>query len=119
MAAPAQRKERGYSPEAEFFDNCVYAMNLTDFIDIARILNLPGDVAPYSARLEQLKPLLHAKYFNRQKSSYCNGTQVQLAFALLTGITPEALRTAVAVSLRKELNTKAYLDMGSRACRCS
>lgn len=26
--------------------------------------------------------------FNAQKNNYCNGTQVQLAFALLTGITP-------------------------------
>ncbi|MEY3896368.1 MAG: hypothetical protein RLZZ214_1888 [Verrucomicrobiota bacterium] len=112
-AAPEQRKERGDSPEAEFFNNCVYAMNLTDFIDIARILDRPGDVALYSTRLEQLKPRVHSKYFNPQKNSYCNGTQVQLAFALLTGITPEALRPAVAASLRKELNTRAYLDMGS------
>ena len=112
-AAPEQRKERGDSPEAGFFNNCVYAMNLTDFIGIARILNLPEDVAIYSARLENLKPRVHAEYFDPQKNIYCNGTQVQLAFALLTGIPPVPLRPAVAASLRKELEAKTYLDMGS------
>ncbi len=112
-AAPEQRKERGDSREAEFFNNCVYAMNLEDFIGIARILEKPEDAALYGKRLEDLKKQIHAAYFDPAKNSYCNGTQVQLAFALLTGITPEALRPAVAASLDKELTTKAYLDMGS------
>jgi alpha-L-rhamnosidase len=112
-AAPEQRKERGDSPEAEFFNNCVYAMNLADFIESSRILNKPDEVTLYSARLEDLKKQVHKVYFNPTKSSYCNGTQVQLAFALLAGITPEALRPAVAASLDKELAAKPYLDMGS------
>ena len=112
-AAPEQRKERGDSPEAEFFNNGVYAMNLADFIESARILNKPEEVALYSARLEDLRKQVHAAYFDPTKSTYCNGTQVQLAFALLSGITPESLRPAVAASLDKELAAKPYLDMGS------
>jgi alpha-L-rhamnosidase len=112
-AAPEQRKERGDSPEAEFFNNCVYAMNLADFIESSRILNKPEDVALYSGRLDDLRKQVHAAYFKPAENTYCNGTQVQLAFALLTGITPPSLRPAVAASLDKELTVKSHLDMGS------
>ncbi len=112
-AAPDQRKERGDSPEAEFFNNCVYAMNLADFIKSARILNKPDEVVLYSGRLEELRKQVHAAYFKPEGNTYCNGTQVQLAFALLTGITPPDLRVAVASTLDKELAQKPYLDMGS------
>ncbi len=112
-AAPGQRKERGDSPEAEFFNNCVYAMNLADFIESSRILNQPDEVALYSARLDELRKQVHAAYFKPEGNTYCNGTQVQLAFALLTGITPPDLHPAVASSLDRELAQKPYLDMGS------
>ena len=112
-AAPEQRKERGDSPEAGFFNNCVYAMNLAEFVAIARLLEKPGDVDLYNRRLEALKKQVHATYFDPNKNIYCNGTQVQLAFALLTGITPESLRPAVMRSLDKDLSGKTYLDMGS------
>ena len=112
-AAPKNRKERGDTPEAKFFNNCVYAMNLADFIGIARILERQADVALYSARLEELKARVHAEFFDPRANIYCKGTQVQLAFALLAGITPEAQRPAVAASLRRELDSKSYLDMGS------
>ena len=102
-AAPDQRKERGDSPEAEFFNNCVYAMNLTDFIESARLLNQPDEVALYSTRLDELRRQVHAVYFKPEGNTYCNGTQVQLAFALLTGITPPDLRPAVASSLDQAL----------------
>jgi alpha-L-rhamnosidase len=112
-AAPEQRKERGDSPEAEFFNNRVYAMNPNDFVEIARILQRPADAALYGRRLEELKSRVHAKFFKPRENSDCNGTQVQLAFALLTGITPKTLRPAVGATLRKELDSKTYLDMGS------
>ena len=112
-AAPEQRKERGDSPEAEFFNNCVYAMNLADFIEIAGILGKLDDAGRYKARLDELRKKTHARYFNAKENTYCNGTHVQLAFALLSQVTPEALRPAVQKKLEAELVGKSYLDMGS------
>ena len=112
-AAPGPRRERGDSPEARYFNNCVYAMNLANFIEIARILDKPDDVAIYSQRLAELKVKIHATYFDPAANRYCNGTHVQYAFALLTGIPPENLRPAVIASFQKELADKNYLDMGS------
>lgn len=112
-AAPGQRKERGGSPEAEYFNNCVYAMNLADFINAARILGKPDDVALYTTRLDELRKQVHARFFKPAENTYCNGTHVQLAFALLTDIMPENLRPAVIATLDRELEGKSYLDMGS------
>lgn len=113
-AAPEQRKERGDTPAAQFFNNCVYAMNLATFRAIADILGQPGDAALYGERLEALKPQVHQRFFQPQTASYCEGTQVQQAFALLTGIVPEPWRDAVFANLEKNITqTKPYLDMGS------
>jgi alpha-L-rhamnosidase len=112
-AAPGPRNEKGDSVEARYFNNCVYAMNLTNFIEIARILKKPDDVALYSQRLAELKAKIHATYFDTKNNRYCNGTHVQYAFALLNHIPPENLRPAVIASFEKELTEKNYLDMGS------
>ena len=112
-AAPEQRKERGDSPEAEYFNNCVYAMNLADFIAIAGILGHQDDAALYRERLNALRIRIHETYYHPDKQIYSNGTQVQLAFALLAGITPDDLRPAIAAGLQLELREKTYLDMGS------
>jgi alpha-L-rhamnosidase len=63
--------------------------------------------------LQELRTNIHAAYFDAANNSYCNGTQVQLAFALLTGVVPEKLRPVVAASLVQEFAAKTYLDMGS------
>ncbi|MEY3895437.1 MAG: hypothetical protein RLZZ214_956, partial [Verrucomicrobiota bacterium] len=63
-AAPGQRNERGDSVEARYFNNCVYAMNLARFVEIARIPNKPDEVALYGQRLADLKQKIHATYFN-------------------------------------------------------
>lgn len=112
-AAPGARKERGDSPEAEYFNNCVYAMNLADFIAIAEILGNQDDVLLYRARLDALRKRVHEEYYHPENESYANGTHVQLAFALLAGIAPDEVRPLVAATLQRELRDKTFLDMGS------
>ncbi len=113
-AAPNQRKEWGDTPEAQFFNNCVYAMNLGDVVKMARILGNDDAAELYEKRLEQLKPAIHERFFNPETNLYLNGTQVQQAFALMTGITPESLRPDVFAKIESDLTARdAYLDMGS------
>jgi alpha-L-rhamnosidase len=113
-AAPQQRREWGDSPEALFFNNCVYAMNLETFVEIAKILNKPDDIVIFGDRLKALKPLIHDHFFNKEKNIYSLGGQVQLAFPLLTSITPVELRKTIIASFDKEISeVHPYLDMGS------
>jgi alpha-L-rhamnosidase len=112
-AAPGPRNERGNLPQALFFNNCVYAMNLRHFIEMARILGKPDDMALYGKRLADLTKNIHATWFDPKKKRYMNGTHVQYAFALLTGIPPEKVRPDVLAKFQSELENKNYLDVGS------
>ena len=113
-AAPGGRKERGGTPAALYFNNCVYAMNLSDFSKIAHILNKPDDAELYSRRLQELKARIHQRFFHPETATYADGTQVQQAFALLVDIVPEELRPKVLEGIVQDIKGKhPYLDMGS------
>jgi alpha-L-rhamnosidase len=113
-AAPAQRLERGDSPQARYFNNCVYVMNLETATQIAERLGYPDDAALYRERVRALKERIQAAFFHPETNTYFDGLQVQQAFPLLTGITPKRLRPAVAAHFREELSERhPYLDMGS------
>jgi alpha-L-rhamnosidase len=112
--APGSRNEFGTSEEAKYFNNCVYAMNLSNFIDFARLLGKTDDVALYSARLEALRPLIHKTFYHADSAFYCTDTQVQNAFALLAGITPDDERARVETRLMADMQgAHPYFDMGS------
>ena len=112
-AAPEQRKERGDSPEAEYFNNCVYALNMGFMIQMAEMLGYAEDVTLYRERRQALREQIHAAYYCPETQQYANGTQVQLAFALLTDVVPESLRPVVVDRLQSAFREKGYLDMGS------
>ncbi len=113
-AAPNNRSEGGDIPEAVFFNNCVYAMNLRTLIEIANILGMSDDAALFGLRLEEVKQRIHEHFFDTEKQVYLNGRQVELAFPLMTGLTPEHLRPVVFSNFEKEITqTRPYLDAGS------
>jgi alpha-L-rhamnosidase len=112
--APGGLLDWGDSPNAKFFNNCVYVMNLQTFIRIAGILNHQDEAVVYSKRLDALKSRIHETFFHPESNTYMDGRQVYMAFALLTGIVPDHLRQAVADSFNTDLSElHPYLDMGS------
>jgi alpha-L-rhamnosidase len=112
-AAPGGRKERGDSPEAEYFNNCVYAMNLADFVAIAEILGRQDDAALYRGRLDALRKRVHEAYFTRKTNLF----QRHPGAARLRPAGGHHAGRAAARHRRKSCNansaTKPYLDMGS------
>jgi alpha-L-rhamnosidase len=112
-AAPGGRKEWGDSPEAQYFNNCVYVMNLETIIDMAKALGYSEDTVLYDKRLQALRVRIHKTFFKPDSIIYSNGNQVQMAFALSTGITPKNLIPEVTANFKKEFEAKSYFDMGS------
>jgi alpha-L-rhamnosidase len=111
--APGSRNEFGSSSQALYFNNCVYAMNLETFIKIAKLLNKPEDAARYNERLAGLRPAIHAEFYDSITGNYSTGTQVQQAFAVMTGLSEhDRLRTERSVT--DDMRDKhLYFDMGS------
>lgn len=112
-AAPGPRNERGDSIAAEYFNNCVYALNLDYVSRIATVLGRTAEAALYKAQLATLRARIHTEYYDADHHQYAAGTQVQLAFALLAGVTPAPLRASVADRLLQTVREKGFLDMGS------
>jgi alpha-L-rhamnosidase len=101
-----------------YFNNCIYALNLTAFINIAEILGNEADIAEYRSRFEALKLRIHQEFFDPERNIYVagrrEGRQVDLALALMLELPPEHLRPAILANFEKEITeTRAYLDMGS------
>jgi alpha-L-rhamnosidase len=112
-AAPGGRNEGGNSPEAKFFNNCVYAKNLADFIHHSKVLGREEGIAVYQERLDHLLARIHREFYQPETASYAKGTQVQQAFALLTGVCPPDLRDKVRENLFNDIQKRGFLDMGS------
>jgi alpha-L-rhamnosidase len=113
--APDSRSEFGTSRQALYFNNCVYAMNLETFVKIANLLNKPNDAALYGERLAALRPAIHAEFYDPNTGNYCDGNQVQQAFAVITGVAREdSIRKRVEAAITNDmLNKHKYFDMGS------
>jgi alpha-L-rhamnosidase len=113
-ADPLKGKEFGDTPEALLFNNCVYAMDLRTFVEIANLLGKTEDAAIYDQRLRALKAKIHAHFFNPAENTYIDSRQIHLAFPMFAGITPDDLKPKVFANFEKEiLQTRPYLDMGS------
>lgn len=111
---PLGGKEFGNTTEALLFNNCDYALDLRNFIAIAKILDKPEDVAAYGKRLEALKARVQARFFNPDQDTYIDSRQIHLAFPMFAGITPDNVKPKVLANFEKEiLVTRPYLDMGS------
>lgn len=91
---------------ARFINNCHYLYTLQIASRIAAILGKPEDAKLYSARAASLSRKLHETFFNAADNTYATGQQPYLAFPLLTGIVPPALRPAVLKNLEETIRVK-------------
>ena len=112
---------RGFGNEttAQFFNNCVVALNLINTIEIIKVLqatdniNYSADLEAYTSLLNTLRTNIHKNFYNSDKGLYATGNMVQQAFALLVGVVPENCRETVLNELEKIKLQKPFFDMGS------
>ena len=102
------------SPGALHFNNCTYAYMLDKAVKMATVLGKTGDVKLYSDRLNIQRKATHKLSYNAETGKYVNGQQVDQAFALLAGVTPESERKKVYDNLVDNVLYKfPYYDTGS------
>ena len=102
------------SPESAHFNNCVYAFMLESALNIAKTLDETEDAEVYRKRLDVQRNATHKNIYNAATGKYGAGHQVNQAFALLSGVTPEAEQQKVYNNLVDQVLYKfPYYDTGS------
>ncbi len=102
------------SPEALHFNNCLYAYMLDNAMQIANALGKTKDAKTYKDRLKVQREATHKMSYNPETGKYINGYQVGQAFALLSGVTPDAEKEKVEARLADNVLYKfPYYDTGS------
>ncbi|AJR04979.1 family 78 glycoside hydrolase catalytic domain [Siansivirga zeaxanthinifaciens] len=102
------------SPEAIHFNNCIYAVMLDNAEKMALELGKTEDAKIYANRLKVQREATHKMTYNAETGQYGNGQQVNQAFALLAGVTPESEKQKVYDNLVDNVLYKfPYYDTGS------
>ncbi|WP_299430209.1 family 78 glycoside hydrolase catalytic domain [uncultured Maribacter sp.] len=102
------------SPESAHFNNCVYAFMLENALNIAKTLNKTDDAEVFKKRLDVQRKATHNNSYDANTGKYGKGHQVNQAFALLTGVTPEAEKQKAYNNLVDQVLYKfPYYDTGS------
>jgi alpha-L-rhamnosidase len=87
---------------------------LENALNIAKTLNKTEDVEVYKKRLEVQRKATHKNIYDASTGKYGKGHQVNQAFALLSGITPDAEKQKVYNNLVDQVLYKfPYYDTGS------
>lgn len=102
------------SPEAAHFNNCLYAYMLQCASEISTALGKTEDAQRYAKRLKVQQNATHQLYYDPETGNYGNGQQVNQAFALIAGVTPDSEHKKVYEKLVDEtLYAFPYYDTGS------
>ena len=115
----APRREMGTNnwpsfTAAELFNNC-YRINQMELLkQMALVLNKPDDVARYTKRLAEIRPKVHAAFYDAKKKEYVIDEQAYYIMPLMTGVVPESERAALLKKLEKNIldKNKGHLDTG-------
>ena len=76
-------------------NNCFMAVCYEKMQKIATILGKKDDADAYSVRKTKIADLINKELFDKTKSIYGSGIQIDLTYPLLAGIVPDSLRDAV------------------------
>ena len=102
------------SPESAHFNNCVYAFMLENALNIAKTLNKTEDIEIFKKRLDVQRKATHKNIYDASTGKYGEGHQVNQAFALISGVTPNAEKQKVYDNLVDQVLYKfPYYDTGS------
>ena len=101
-------------PARELFNNCyrLYLWQLQQ--QAAIILERKDDAAQCQAKLDVIRPLIHATFFDVEKHQYVIDEQAYQILPLMTGVVPEDERAAVLKNLENNILVKnnGHLDTG-------
>ena len=70
---------------------------------VAEVLGKSADASLYRQKQQDINNKIHQKFYNKKEATYASGLQLDAAFPLFVGATPEALRDKVNSQLKKDI----------------
>ncbi|NQU52309.1 MAG: family 78 glycoside hydrolase catalytic domain [Bacteroidetes bacterium] len=86
--------------------NCAIVDSYDKMIKIAKVLNKTSDLKKFVSKKKELSEAVHKTFYNPESASYGSGVQIDLAYPLLLGITPDSLKEKVTASLSSQILVK-------------
>jgi len=101
-------------PSVDLVNNCFVSVCYDTMEKIAAFLGKKDDAATYARQKEQLRKLIHERFFDSASNSYATGSQIDLIYPMLAQVTPETLVPAVSQTLytETEQNKNGHLSTG-------
>lgn len=97
----------------DFMVSCYYYWDYIMMARMANILGRHGDKKHYALKAARLMGLINKYYFDQQKLTYANQTQLSYALPLYMNIVPDKHREALAKKLNETIAANQYsLDFG-------
>lgn len=79
----------------DLVDNCYIAVCYQTMSKIASLLNKVDDSRGYKAKYDALTKRIQETFYDVKGNTYASGTQIDLVYPMLAGVTPDNLKEAV------------------------
>ena len=83
----------------DLVNNCAMVQTYDDLVRIAALLGKDGDREDFTRRKESLCALIHKTFYHEKEGIYGTGSQLDMIYPLLTGVTPPDLVKTVEARL--------------------
>ena len=83
----------------DLVDNCYIAVCYQTMSKIASLLNKADDSRGYKAKYDALTKRIQETFYDAKGNTYASGTQIDLEYPMLAGVTPDNLKEAVLKTL--------------------
>ena len=86
-------------PSVDLVNNCFMVVCYETMEKIAAYLGKKEDASSYATKKEQLRKLIHERFFDGTGNGYATNSQIDLIYPMLAQVTPESLVPAVTRTL--------------------
>ncbi len=87
--------DSGAQSSIDLVNNCFISDCLSALQKIAVKLDKPAEAQKYAERKAALNKLIHKTFYNASEGIYATGSQLDMSYAMLVGVVPEALYAKV------------------------
>jgi len=98
----------------DLVNNCFISDCFATLEKIANVLGKPEEAQGWADRRNNLNQLLHSAYYNSQNTTYSTGSQIDVSYPMLVGVTPKDIYPQVKNQLfiDTDVKQKGHIGVG-------